>query len=153
MLSPMAPTPELWAVQLGRLPYEEGLALQERVRAARSAQAIPDTLLLLEHDPVYTRGRRTEASELPFPEAWYAERGIAIVDVNRGGRATYHGPGQLTGYPIVRTDDVVAHVRAMERAIAAALLQEGVIAAGRPQDGPDFTGVWVDGERKIASIG
>jgi lipoyl(octanoyl) transferase len=153
MLSLMASTPELWAVQLGRLPYTEGLALQERVRSARGTGAIPDTLLLLEHDPVYTRGRRTDPSELPFPEAWYAERGIAIVDVNRGGRATYHGPGQLTGYPIVHTTDVLEHVRGMERAIASALAQEGVTAAGRPQDGPDFTGVWVDGERKIASIG
>ncbi len=149
----MAAAPELWVVHLGRLPYPEGLALQERVRDARERDLVPDTLLLLEHDPVYTRGRRTAPGELPMPVAWYAARGIEIVEVDRGGRATYHGPGQLVGYPIVRTDDVLAHVRGMERTIASALGEEGVVAAGRTDDGPDFTGVWVDGTRKIASLG
>ena len=65
--------PELWWCQLGRLPYREGLALQERVRDAREAERVPDTLLLLEHDPVYTRGRRAADGELPFGEAWYAD--------------------------------------------------------------------------------
>ena len=111
----MAAQPELWVVDLGRLPYAAGLALQERVRDARERDVVPDTLLLLEHDPVYTRGRRADPAELPLGEDWYAERGIAIVDVDRGGRVTYHAPGQLVGYPIVRTDDVVAHVRGMER--------------------------------------
>lgn len=149
----MTTAADLWVVQLGRLPYREGLAVQERLRDARERDLVPDTLLLLEHEPVYTRGRRSEPAELPHGEDWYAERGIEIVDVDRGGRVTYHGPGQLVGYPVVRTGDVVAHVRAMERAIAAALAEEGVDAAGRPGDGPDFTGVWVDGTRKIASIG
>ena len=149
----MAAERELCVVHLGRLPYREGLALQERVRDAREHDVLPDTLLLLEHDPVYTRGRRTAAGELPMPAAWYAERGIEIVEVDRGGRATYHGPGQLVGYPIVRTADVLQHVRGMERMIVAALAQEGVRAAGRTDDGPDYTGVWVDGERKIASLG
>lgn len=143
---------ELWVCHLGRLPYREGLALQERVRDAREAERIPDTLLLLEHDPVYTRGRRAEPGELPFPEAWYAERGIAIVDVDRGGKVTYHGPGQLVGYPIVRTDHVVDHVRGMERAMIAALAEAGVAARSRSDEGPDYTGVWVQ-DRKIASIG
>ena len=149
----MAAAPELWVVHLGRLPYAEGLALQERVRDARERGRVPDTLLLLEHDPVYTRGRRTAPGELPMTVDWYAERGIEIVEVDRGGRATYHGPGQLVGYPIVRTGDVLAHVRGMERALVAALADEGIDAAGRTDDGPDYTGVWVGGSRKIASIG
>ena len=143
---------ELWVCQLGRVPYREALALQERLRAARADDLIPDTLLLLEHDPVYTRGRRTGEGELPFAASWYAERGIEIVDVKRGGRVTYHAPGQLVGYPIVRVHDVVGHVRAMERAIIAALAQARVIARSRADEGSDYTGVWVQ-ERKIASIG
>ncbi len=148
----MADSAELWVVHLGRVPYREGLALQERVRDARERDRVPDTLLMLEHDPVYTRGRRAAEGELSFPAAWYAERGIEIVDVNRGGRVTYHAPGQLVGYPIVRTDDVVAHVRAMERAMIDALAQEGVAARSRADEGSDFTGVWVE-DRKIGSIG
>lgn len=149
----MPAQPELWVVQLGRLPYRDGLALQHRVRDAREQDAIPDTLLLLEHDPpVYTRGRRSDAAELPLGEDWYAQRGIEIADVDRGGRVTYHAPGQLVGYPIVRTQDVVAHVRGMEDALIEALAQEGVHARSRSDEGSDYTGVWV-GERKIGSIG
>lgn len=149
----MLAVPELWIAHVGLVPYRDGLALQERVRDAREASLVPDTLLLLEHPPVYTRGRRTSPGELPLGEDWYAERGIEIVDVRRGGKVTYHAPGQLVGYPIVAAPEVAAHVRAMERAIASALAEEGVPAAGRPDDGPDFTGVWVERERKIASIG
>lgn len=145
-------TGELWVCHLGRVPYRDGLALQERVRDAREAGRIPDTLLLLEHDPVFTRGRRTDPGELPFGEDWYAERGIEIVDVDRGGRVTYHAPGQLVGYPIVRTGAVVEHVRGMERAMIAALGEAGVAARERSAEGPDFTGVWVE-DRKVASIG
>jgi lipoyl(octanoyl) transferase len=144
---------ELWTVHLGLVEYREALALQERVRAARQAGAIPDTVLLLEHPPVYTRGRRSQPGELAMGEDWYLMQGIDIVDVDRGGKVTYHGPGQLVGYPIVHVDDVIAYVRTVERAIVAALADEGVAGArARPQDGRDFTGVWL-GERKIASIG
>jgi lipoyl(octanoyl) transferase len=143
---------DLWTVHLGVVEYREAHALQERVRAARAAELVPDTLLLLEHPPVYTRGRRSEPGELALGEDWYRARGIDVVDVRRGGKVTYHGPGQLVGYPIVRVGDVVAFVRTIERALAAALADEGVAAHGRPQDGPDYTGVWVQ-ERKIASIG
>ena len=87
------------------------------MRAARQADAIPDTLLLLEHPPVYTRGRRSAANELPLGEGWYRERGIDIVDVDRGGKLTYHGPGQLVGYPIMRIVDVIAYLRTIEQAI------------------------------------
>jgi lipoate-protein ligase B len=137
---------DLRVCQLQRVPYREALDLQHRLRDERQAGVIGDTLLLLEHDPVYTRGRRSEPSELPL------ETGIEVVDVDRGGKVTYHGPGQLVGYPIMATADVVAHVRAMERAIIAALADGGIEARSRAAEGRDFTGVWVE-DRKIASIG
>jgi lipoyl(octanoyl) transferase len=143
---------ELWVCHLGTVEYREALALQERVRAARQAELVPDVMLLLEHWPVYTRGRRSGAGELPMGEDWYRAQGIDIVDVDRGGKVTYHGPGQLVGYPIVAVDDVVEYVRTLERALVTALAEEGVAARARPEDGPDYTGVWVQ-DRKIASIG
>jgi lipoyl(octanoyl) transferase len=144
---------ELWSVHLGRnVPYAEALALQQRVRAARQEELIPDTVLTLEHDPVYTRGRRSDPAELPFGDAWYAERGIDIVDVDRGGKVTYHGPGQLVAYPIVRVTDVMAFVEQLESVMTDALAEEHVPARGRAHEGRDFTGVWV-GDRKIGSIG
>ncbi len=148
----MASAPELWVCSLGTIEYREGLALQERAQAARQAGAIPDTMLLLEHWPVYTRGRRSAVGELPMGEDWYRMQGIDIVETNRGGKVTYHGPGQLVGYPIVGVDDVVGYVRTLERGLVAALADEGVAARARPEDGPDYTGVWIE-DRKIASIG
>ena len=146
-------TPELWVCQLGTLDYRSALELQHRVRAARQADAVPDVMLVLEHPPVYTRGRRSGPGELPMGEEWYRAQGIEIVDVDRGGKLTYHGPGQLVGYPIVAVDDVVEYVRTLERGIVSALRLEGIAGArARPEDGPDYTGVWV-GDRKIASIG
>jgi lipoate-protein ligase B len=143
---------ELWVCHLPTIDYHEALALQERVRAARQADEVPDVMLMLEHWPVYTRGRRSGAGELPMGEDWYRAQGIQIVDTDRGGKITYHGPGQLVGYPIVRVDDVLVYVRTLEQGLVAALAQEGVAARARPEDGPDYTGVWVQ-ERKIASIG
>ncbi|HEY2769339.1 MAG TPA: lipoyl(octanoyl) transferase LipB [Solirubrobacteraceae bacterium] len=145
-------TSELWVCHLGTVEYRPALALQERVRAARLQDAIPDVLLTLEHPPVYTRGRRSVPGELPMGEDWYLMQGIEIVETDRGGKVTYHGPGQLVGYPIVRVDDVVAYVRLLEQALVAALSEESVAARARPEDGPDYTGVWVE-DRKIASIG
>ena len=139
----------LWVCDLGVLAYADALALQERARDARQADEIPDTLLLLEHEPVYTRGRRSTAAELPLGEAFYAARGLEIVDVDRGGRVTYHGPGQLVGYPIMRIGDIIGYLRTMERAIIAALAGEGIAAQG---GGERPTGVWARGA-KIASIG
>ena len=145
-------TPEIWVCHLGVVEYREALSLQERIREARQDGELPDVLLTLEHPPVYTRGRRSVAGELPFGEDWYSERGIDIVDTGRGGKVTYHGPGQLVGYPIVGVDDVVAYVRLLEDALVTALADEGVAARSRPHEGHRFTGVWV-GDRKIASIG
>ncbi|MBV9003334.1 MAG: lipoyl(octanoyl) transferase LipB [Solirubrobacterales bacterium] len=143
---------ELWVCQLGTVEYGEALALQERLRAARQQDELPDLLLMLEHPPVYTRGRRSGPGELPMGEDWYRGRGIDIFETDRGGKVTYHGPGQLVGYPIVRVNDVLGYVRTLERALVVALADEGVPARARPEDGRDYTGVWV-GERKIASIG
>jgi lipoate-protein ligase B len=143
---------ELWVCQLGTVEYRAAYALQERIRTARQQEELPDVLLLLEHPPVYTRGRRSIPGELPMGEEWYAMQGIEIVETDRGGKVTYHGPGQLVGYPIVGVDDVLAYVRLIERALVAALADEGIAARARPEDGPDYTGVWV-GQRKIASIG
>jgi lipoate-protein ligase B len=145
-------TPDIWVCHLGVVDYLEALDLQERVRSARQEDELPDVLLTLEHPPVYTRGRRSVPGELPFGEDWYAERGIDIVETGRGGKVTYHGPGQLVGYPIVRVDDVVEYVHTLENALAAALAGEGVAARSRPHEGHRYTGVWV-GDRKIASIG
>jgi lipoyl(octanoyl) transferase len=145
--------PELWVCQLGTVEYREALALQERVRAARQQETVPDVMLVLEHPPVYTRGRRSGPDDLPFREDWYRAQGLDIVDVDRGGKITYHGPGQLVGYPIVRVEDVLGYVRTLERGLVAALQAEGVDGVhARPDDGPAYTGVWVQ-ERKIASIG
>ena len=138
---------DLWVTTLGELPYRDGIALQERLRAARQADAIPDCLLL-EHPPVYTRGRRAQPADLPRGERWYREQGIAVEDSDRGGQVTYHGPGQLVGYPIMRVRSVREYVETMERALIAALRDEG-IAASVP-DG--LTGVWA-GAAKIGSIG
>ncbi len=144
--------PELWVCHLGTLDYAEALALQEEVRAARQAGAVPDVLLTLQHWPVLTRGRRSADGELPMGADWYGMQGIEVVETDRGGKVTYHGPGQLVGYPIVAVDDVVAYVRLLERALVRALAEEGVEGRARFDDGPDFTGVWVQ-QRKIASIG
>jgi lipoyl(octanoyl) transferase len=143
---PSAATRSLWTCWLGRVAYDEALALQHALRAARQAGAVPDVLLLLEHDPVYTRGRRTAPGELPV------RADLPVVDVDRGGKLTYHGPGQLVGYGIAAVDDVVAYVRTLERALVAALAEEGVAARSRADEGRDFTGVWVE-DRKVASIG
>lgn len=143
---------ELWVCHLGTVPYRDALAIQERIRARRQADELPDTLLLLEHPPVYTRGRRSGADDLPFGEDFYRANGIDVVDVDRGGQLTYHGPGQLVGYPIMSIHDVHLHLRTIEHAVVAALGQEGVAARSRHDEGIDYTGVWVD-DRKIASIG
>jgi lipoate-protein ligase B len=138
----------------GLTPYGAALELQRELAAARSQEAIPDVLVLLEHDPVVTLGTATEReTELPDPAA-LAARGIDVVEVGRGGRATYHGPGQLVGYPILDLTrhgrDVRAYVERLERGLIGALADLGVAASVRP--GAEHVGVWVE-DRKIASIG
>jgi lipoyl(octanoyl) transferase len=143
---------ELWVCHLGTIPYLDAVVLQEQVREQRQAGELPDTLLLLEHPPVYTHGRRSAAGELPFGGDLYRAKGIDLVATDRGGRVTYHSPGQLVGYPIMGVADIGSHLRTMEAAIVSALGEEGIDARSRADEGPDYTGVWV-GPRKIASIG
>ena len=143
---------DLLVCHLGRVPYEEGVELQERLRARVQAGELGELLLLLEHEPVYTLGRRSDASDLPMGEDWCRAQGIDVVKTQRGGKLTYHGPGQLVGYPIMRVGDVPEFVATMERAIVGALGEAGLRARPRSAEGRDFTGVWVE-DRKIASIG
>lgn len=134
----------------GLVEYREAWDLQRQLHAARVAGDVPDTVLLLEHEAVYTAGKRTEAWERPTD-------GVPVVDVDRGGRITWHGPGQLTGYPVVtlpRPLDVVAYVRRLEDALIGVCADLGLETArvgGR-------TGVWVGADahgpdRKAAAIG
>jgi lipoyl(octanoyl) transferase len=143
----------MWVVRAGLIPYERARLTQRRLEEARIAQEVPDVMLLLEHPPVYTRGRRSTADELPMGEDWYRAKGIDVCDTDRGGRVTYHGPGQLVGYPIVSLkpydNDVHDYIRRMEHTMIAALADWGVEAGLIP----GLTGVWTPGRRKIGSIG
>ena len=125
------------------------MELQETLRSRRQAGELPDLLLVLEHPPVYTKGRRTEPGDLPMGEDWYRAQGIEVCDTDRGGRVTYHGPGQLVAYPIMAVERVADFVHTMERAIVAALADEGIATEVRATP---YTGVWA-GDAKIASIG
>jgi lipoyl(octanoyl) transferase len=133
---------EVWVVQLGLLPYADARELQRELEARRQQDEVPDVLLLLEHPPIYTKGRRTQKGELPMGEPWYRMQGIEVTETDRGGRATYHGPGQLVGYPIVSLkpyrDDVHGYLRRMERLMTESLGAYGVGAAVVE----DLTGVW-----------
>src|SRR3954452_22762027 len=141
---------DLLVCHLGQVEYREAAALQERLREQVIAGELPELMLLLEHPAVYTIGRRSEAGDLPFPEAFYRERGIDVVRAPRGVQLTYHGPGQLVGYPIMRVASVPDYILTMERALVAALADAGLEAGTRL--GHKHVGVWV-GERKIASVG
>ena len=152
---------EVWIARAGQVPYDAARAAQKRLEKARLEDAVPDLLLLLEHSPVYTKGRRSTAEELPMGEDWYGMQGIEVTDTDRGGRVTYHGPGQLVGYPIVSLraydDDVHTYIRRLERVIIGALSDWGVEAC--LVEG--LTGVWTADNsppatseaRKIGSIG
>jgi lipoyl(octanoyl) transferase len=141
---------ELWVCHLGRVEYREAAALQERLREKVQAGDLPDLMLLLEHPPVYTIGRRSDEGDLPLGEAFYRERGIDIVRTPRGGQLTYHGPGQLVGYPIMHVASVPEYILTMEGSIVTALADAGVEAGTRL--GHKHVGVWA-GERKLASVG
>jgi lipoyl(octanoyl) transferase len=131
--------------------YLEGWDLQRRVHHRRVAGEVPDSCLLLEHEPVYTVGKRTAASDRPS-----GDPGAPVIDVDRGGKITWHGPGQLTGYPIVKLRepmDVVAYMRTLEEALIRTCAELGVTAvrvAGR-------SGAWVRGDgcpdRKVGAVG
>ena len=145
--------PLVWCARIGLRPYPEALALQKRLEAARQDERVPDVLLLLEHPPTYTRGRRSTDAELPMGLDWYRAQGIEVHDTDRGGRVTYHGPGQLVGYPVVSLrpygDDVHEYIRRMESVVVSVLASYGVEAG--TVDG--LTGVWTAEPRKVGSIG
>ena len=118
---------ELTVVHLGRLSYSEGLELQEQLRDAVEEGRTGDTLLLLEHEPTYTVGRRSSEGELTMGADWYADRGIEIFETDRGGKSTFHGPGQLVCYPIL---DLANHVAAPLRALHAGVEPLAAAATG-----------------------
>jgi len=134
---------------LGRLPYDEGLRLQHQLVEQRRAGTLSDTVLLLEHEPVYTIGRTPDKSSLAGGSGTLPH---PVVEISRGGQATYHGPGQLVGYPVLDLQqhgrDLHRYLRALEDALIGLSASLGVDAGRR--DG--MTGVWV-GPRKLASIG
>lgn len=141
-----------WLVRCGRLAYGDTWALQKALLAARQAGVIPDAVVFVEHPPVITLGRAARASNVLAPPALLAARGIEMFQIERGGDVTYHGPGQLVGYPIVDlrafNEDIGRYVRTLEAALIAALGRWG-IAAGRLAG---FPGVWAGGA-KVAAIG
>jgi lipoyl(octanoyl) transferase len=147
------PGGELWVERLGFVRYGEALAYQRDVARARIAGSIPeDVLLLVEHPPVVTLGRSSKERHLLASPALLAERGVELFEVERGGDVTFHGPGQLVGYPIIdlkrHRRDLHWYLRRVEEALIHALEEFGIVA----ERNPGFTGVWTLG-RKIASIG
>jgi len=152
---PGKPSPEerpLWIIDLGRQTYEKTRELQKRLVLARMEERTPDILLLLEHDPVFTMGRHGRWENLLLSEEDLRARGLACIPTERGGDVTYHGPGQLVGYPVVRVPgqgkQVKALVKGFEDVLLGALAQFGI--QGRRD--PGNPGVWV-GPAKIGSIG
>jgi lipoyl(octanoyl) transferase len=137
---------------LGRVPYAEALDLQARLVTDRQAGRIADTLLLLEHDPVFTLGRNARKEHVLLAEDALRARGFALFEAGRGGDVTYHGPGQVVGYPIVELPpgrrDVHRYVRDLEEVMIRACADQGVVAERVPR----LTGAWV-GEEKIGAIG
>ena len=146
-------------LQLGRVSYTEGLAIQKQVIEARKQQRIGDTLLLLEHPPVITLGRNAHRSNIVASDEFLAARGVSLHEINRGGDVTYHGPGQLVGYPIFDLRTLknpnggrmgpVDFVRGMEEALICVCGVYGVIA-GRV---PGLTGVWVSQDLGTKGLG
>jgi lipoyl(octanoyl) transferase len=138
----------------GPVPYQLAWDEQRRLHAARVAGQVPDTVVLLEHEPVYTAGRRTEPHERPLLDA-----GAPVIDVDRGGKITWHGPGQLVGYPILRLPDpidVIAFVRRVEQVLIDVCAEFGVMAGRVEIKGR--SGVWIPADdrgpdRKLGAIG
>ena len=152
-LSSAAPAPQrVRVVRWGRTAYADALARQNELQAARIAGTAPDTLVLTEHEPVFTVGLRTGAAKHLVWDAAAREReGVAVHDTNRGGDITYHGPGQLVAYPIVSIEarrDLHAYLRFLEDVLIATAARHGVVAGRRE----GLTGIWI-AERKLAAIG
>jgi lipoyl(octanoyl) transferase len=145
--------PRLFAVSLGTLPYTEALELQRAVARARIAGTIAeDVLLLVQHPPVFTFGRSTKASSLPLPAEALRARGVEVHEIERGGDVTFHGPGQLVGYPIVdlkrHRKDLHWYLRQVEEALIQGLVPFG-LAATRSVG---YTGVWVGASEERSAL-
>ena len=138
--------------RLGRVPYARGLELQQQLVAERQAGRVPDQLLLLEHDPVFTLGRNARAANVLLPAGTLRERGFEVFETGRGGDVTYHGPGQVVGYPILDLApdrrDVHRYVRDLEQVMIRTCADYG-LEASRVQG---LTGTWL-GDEKIGAIG
>ena len=144
---------ELWTVPLGRVPYNEALELQRSIARDRISGAVPqDVLLLLEHPPVVTLGRSAKEKHLVASPEFLESQGVELFEVERGGDVTYHGPGQLVGYPIVdlkrHRQDLHWYLRKLEEVLINTLADYGIPG----ERNTSFTGVWTRG-KKIASIG
>lgn len=137
-----------WICDLGVVDYATTARLQRSLRAAREAGEIPDTLLVLEHEPVITTGYRTEPHEVAYARTLP----LPVVPTERGGKATYHGPGQIVIYPVMDLRDHGQDIRAFVRSLEQALIETLGAYAVAADRKPDYPGVWV-AERKIASIG
>lgn len=139
---------------LGRIPYAEAVAIQHAVRDAVKRGEGPEHLLLLEHPHVYTLGRNADGGDVLASPEWLKARGVEIAECDRGGQVTYHGPGQLVGYPIVNLSpdrrDIRRYVHDLQEVLVRTLADFGVAAEGREEQA--LIGVWA-GEEKIASIG
>ncbi len=137
------------SIDAGVVPYEEALARQRDLADLRRRKLIPDTLLLLEHPSVFTFGKRDASEDLKVEESELKRRGMDVVKTDRGGRVTYHGPGQLVGYLIFEWNDFVPKlVTKIEECLLKALAEWGV--AGERD--PEFPGIWI-GKKKIAALG
>ena len=144
----------LLVYDLGQMPYAEALAIQRRLLEKRQLGEIEDTLLLVEHPAVLTLGTRGDYANIYLPKERLAEQGVSIYEVERGGDVTYHGPGQIVGYPIVALQDFPGSIRGYITAMATALIdllrtEFGIVAEQRFDK---YSGVWV-GENKIVAIG
>jgi lipoyl(octanoyl) transferase len=139
---------------LGRVPYAAAVEMQLAARAAVKSGEGPERFFLLEHPHVYTLGRNASAADVLADPAWLAARGVEVAECDRGGQVTYHGPGQLVGYPVVNLSpdrrDIRRYVRDLQEVLIRTLADYGV--AGRPGEEAAFIGVWA-GDEKIASIG
>lgn len=143
---------------MGLVEYQEALAFQQRLAFLRRRDEVPDTLFLLEHPPTYTLGRKSDKRHFFVPNAWIESGQVTAHNVDRGGGITFHGPGQLVGYPVIKLrngrKDIVSYIRNLEDMLIGTLSVFGIQGSKRRvrRNGLPITGVWV-GDEKIAAIG
>ncbi len=143
---------EVWLVNLGVEPYEPVWALQRQVVEAKRAGWAQDVLLLLEHEPVYTLGRQSQAEDILVSGDFLAAQGIPVIPIERGGKVTYHGPGQIVGYPILDLHHYQTNIRWYHRSLAEVILRTLGDYGVQGEYDEAFPGVWVGGA-KICAFG